>query len=67
MNTETIKALIALCRAGQCSITLEACQTGVVAKVSSLRGHVTLQTSTYLDANDAASGENLENAIKRVQ
>lgn len=67
MKTETIKALIALCRAGQCSITLEACQTGVVAKVFSVRGHVSLQTSTYLDANDAASGENLENAIKRVQ
>ncbi len=67
MNTETIKALIALCRAGQCAIALEACQTGVVARVSSVRGHVALQTSEYLDANDPSAGEKLEKAVKRVQ
>ena len=67
MNTETIKALIALSRAGQCAITLEVCQTGVVANLSSVRGHVSLSTSTYLDANDPAAGDKLENAVKRIQ
>jgi hypothetical protein len=67
MKTETIKSLIELCRAGQCAITIEACTTGAVAKVSASRGHVLLQTSEYLDQNDPAVGEKLENAVKRVQ
>lgn len=67
MNTESIKALIDLCRSSQCAITLEACKTGVVATVRATRGKVAKQTSEYLDANDPASGEKLEAAIHSVQ
>lgn len=67
MKTESIKELIDLCRAGQCFVKLEASQTGVVALVTSSRGHVHLETSIYLDANDPENAEKLQTAIRRVQ
>lgn len=67
MKTESIKELIALCRAGSCSIKLEGCTSGVVATVSSNRGKLALQTIEYLDVNDAGAAEKLEAAVKRVQ
>lgn len=67
MKTEALKTLIQLCRDGNCSIKLEACQTGIVATVDSSRSHVNLNTSVYLDFNDKEIGEKLSIAIKRVQ
>ena len=67
MKTESLKELIALCRAGQCSVKLDASQTGIVAQVEANRGHVNLQTSIYLDANDIDIAEKLQTAIHRVQ
>ena len=67
MRTESLKELIALCRAGQCSVTLEANQSGIVARVSSSRGGVILQTAVYLDANDEEISEKLETAVRRIQ
>lgn len=67
MKTESINELIEMCRAGNCSLRLEACKTGVVARVWSQRGDVALETSVYLDANDARSGEVLDNAIRRIK
>lgn len=67
MKTESLKELINLCIAGQCSVKLEACQTGIVANITATRGHVNLQTSIYLDRNDAEIAEKLETAIQRVQ
>lgn len=67
MKTESIKELIALCQAGCCAIKLEGCASGVVATVSSNRGKLALQTTEYLDVNDASTAEKLEAAVKRVQ
>ena len=67
MKTESLKELIDLCRAGQCSVSMEACQTGIVANITANRGHVSLQTSVYLDANDKEIAEKLQTAIHRVQ
>jgi len=67
MTNKEIKALIELCVSGHCAITLEACQTGVVASVKSMRGKVVLETSEYLDRNDNEVAEKLDAAIKRVQ
>jgi len=46
---------------------MEACQTGIVANITANRGHVSLQTSVYLDANDKEIAEKLQTAIHRVQ
>lgn len=67
MKTESIKELIVLCRAGQCAVSLEGCQSGVVAKVVATRGEVSKQTSVYLDSNDKEIGAKLEAAVQRVQ
>jgi hypothetical protein len=67
MTTKTILELIAACEAGNCSITLEACKTGVVARIASNRGDVALEMSVYLDAQDAESGAKLNNAIRRIK
>lgn len=67
MKTESLKELIDLCRAGQCAVKLEACQTGIVANIVANRGHVSLQTSIYLDPNDKEIAEKLQSAIQRVQ
>ncbi len=67
MTTKSILELVEMCNAGNCSIRLEACKTGVVARVWSQRGDVALETSVYLDANDARAGEVLDNAIRRIK
>ena len=67
MKIESLKELIELCRAGQCAVTLEACQSGIVAKVVANRGEVSKQTSVWLDNNDKEMVEKLEAAIRRVQ
>jgi hypothetical protein len=67
MKTESLKELVELCRAGQCAVKLEACQTGVVAQVMTNRGEVSKQTSVWLDNNDPRMAEKLEAAIQRVQ
>jgi len=67
MKKESIKELIDLCRAGKCAVALEACQTGVVAKVTASRGNVFKQTSVYLDPNDADMAARLDAAIQDVQ
>lgn len=67
MKIESLKELIDLCRAGQCAVKLEACQTGIVAHVTANRGHVSLQTSIFLDPNDKEIAEKLQTAIGRVQ
>jgi hypothetical protein len=67
MKTESIKELIALCRAGSCSIKLDGCATGIVATVTSNRGKLTLQTTEYLDVHDKEIAKKLEDAVKRVQ
>jgi len=67
MKTESIKELIDFCRAWQCAVKLEACQTGVVANVTSNRGKLFLQTSVYLDSNDKDMRDKLESAARLVQ
>lgn len=67
MKTESIKELIDLCRAAQCAVTLEGCQSGVVAKIMATRGEVSRQTSVYLDSNDREMADKLEAAVRRVQ
>jgi hypothetical protein len=67
MTTELINELIGACVDGNCSLRLEACKTGVVARVFSQRGDIALETSVYLDPNDARSGEVLKNAIRRIK
>lgn len=67
MKQESLDELIELCRAGQCSINLDAAQTGIVAKVVAHRGRVNLETTVYLDRNDKEAADKLENAIHLVQ
>jgi hypothetical protein len=67
MKTESIKELVQLCIAGNCTVKLEACKTGTVAIVSSNRGEVFKQTSAWLDINDSAMDEKLKAAVGRVQ
>lgn len=67
MKTESIKELIDLCRAGQCAVKLEGCQTGVVAVIIANRGVVTKQTSVFLDPNDKEMADKLESAVHSVQ
>lgn len=67
MNDQAIKSLIKLCQSAQVNITLEACQTGVVAKVSASRGGVHSETYAYLDQNGTENAKLLEHAVQRVQ
>jgi FKBP-type peptidyl-prolyl cis-trans isomerase 2 len=67
MKTKTIIELIEMCVTGNCSIRLEACRTGVVARVNGERGDVAVETSVYLDANDPLAGQKLDNAIRRIK
>lgn len=67
MKTKTISELIEMCVTNRCAIRLEACTTGVVARVSGERGDVSVETSVYLDANDPDAGQKLDNAVKRIK
>ena len=67
MTIKSIQELITLCRAGSCAIELHVCQSGAGVTVRSHRKGVFMQTSEYLDANDAEAVEKLEAAVKRVQ
>ena len=67
MKTESLKELIELCRAGKCSVKLEACETGIVAHVVAIRGGVSKTLSEWLDHNDARMDEKLREAVARVQ
>lgn len=67
MKNESLRELVELCRAGSCAVTLEACQTGIVAQVTANRADTTRSTSQWLDRNDADMAGKLEAAIRRVQ
>jgi len=67
MKQESLDELIELCRAKQCSIDLDAAQTGIVAKVVAHRGRVNLETTVYLDRNDKEAAVKLKNAVESVQ
>jgi hypothetical protein len=66
MTTKTLKELVEMCRSGNCSIALEACTTGIVARVRSNREDVSLEKSVWLDANDADAGRVLDNAVSAI-
>lgn len=67
MTNEALEQLIELCRAGKCAIELKACQTGIVATVSSNRGDRSISTSKYIDSNQTNKADTLKLAVETVQ
>jgi hypothetical protein len=66
MTTKTLNELIEMCRIGNCAITLEACTTGIVARVRANRQDVSLEKSVWLDANADYAGRMLDNAVRAI-
>lgn len=66
MTTETIKELIGMCRDGRCLINLEACSTGIVAKIKASRGSMGVEMSVWLDANDKCAPAKLTKAVRQI-
>ena len=67
MKTEALKELVELCNTGDCTVQLEASKSGIVTIVQAHRNGVSLQTSVYLDRNDAKMGEVLQATVDRVK